>query len=84
MVVHTDIRHLSEVIDSYNSLNGHDPYIFMNKRTFEELNSLLDSSVIRNFAYDLQDYNSHSMVYEFEGYKVFEDNTLDFLEVELR
>ena len=84
MIIHTDIRHLSDAIDYYKDINsGNSPYIFMNRKTMKETN-LVELSMIRNFAYDLDEYNVYDAIFECMGCRTFEDNTLGFFEVELR
>ena len=58
------------------------PYIFINKRTFDDLYSLLNSNCDSSKRIQKDEKLGFSGYYQ--GYKMFEDNTLDYGEVELR
>ena len=59
-----------------------DPYIFLNKETFDDLCELLDSN------YDgskrIQKHEKLGFLGYYQGCKMFEDNTIPYSEIELR
>ena len=71
MIILTKIDCLNDAIDYYEKENGCSPYLFMNKETIERCGCYLNLSM-----FDL--FLSHY------GCRIFENNKLDFFEVELR
>ena len=71
MRILTNTNHLNDAIDYYEKIEKHSPYLFMNKETIERTGGYVNISI----------FNS---VLEYDGCRVFENNMLDFLEVELR
>ena len=84
MIIHTNIQNLSYAISKYKSAYGHDPYLFMNKFTMKLYGGIVDFNIIRNWAYDIRDEDAYSITLECDGCRVFEDNTLNILEVVLK
>ena len=80
-----DTEKLNEKIAYFVYENGHDPYIFANDSTLEALMKpyeqkmkyveFIDGGVIKK---------AEGMIGKYQGYKMFEDNTLEFGEIELR
>ena len=71
MIILTQTNYLNNAIDYYEKENGCSPYLFMNKETIKICGGYLNLSMSDSFL-------SH------DGCRVFENNSLDFLEVELR
>lgn len=71
-----DIQKLDNEIEKYRILTDSEPYIFMNKKTINELSLEISGY---GFAFLPNDVCSY-----FHGYKLFCDNTLKFGEIELR
>ena len=74
-----DLNKLLNNIEEYYAINMTKPYIFMNKKTIDEL--ILQVGYKPDGLWGAQ---SSSMCGYFHGYKVFCDNTLSFGEVEIR
>ena len=80
-----DTEKLNEKTAYFVYENGHDPYIFANNTTLEVLMKpykqemkyveFVDGGVIKK---------AEGLIGKYQGYKMFEDNTLDFGEIELR
>ena len=71
MRILTNISYLNDAIDYYEKINEHSPYLFMSKETIEKSSCYVNIGM----------FNSSL---EYDGCKVFENNELDFYEVELR
>lgn len=71
MIIHTNVRHLDDAIDYYEETNKCSPYLFMNKETIKMCSGYVNISMFDSFL-------------EYYGCRVFENNELDFYEVELR
>lgn len=80
-----DERSLQSSIGIFKSKHENmfvNPYIFINKRTFDDLYSLLNSNCDSSKRIQKDEKLGFSGYYQ--GCKMFEDNTLDYGEVELR
>ena len=84
MIIHTNINNLGYAISKYKSAYGDDPYLFMNKFTMRLYGGIVDFNTIRNWAYDIRHEDAYGVTLECNGCRVFEDNTLNILEVVLK
>ena len=78
-----DERMLSSSIARHRKYKGdmfHDVYVFLNKKTFDDLYMLLNPSCNEKIKKD----EKLGFLGYYDGCKMFEDNTLDYGEVELR
>lgn len=71
MRILTNISHLSDAINYYEKIEKHSPYLFMSKETIERCPCYMNIGMFNSFL-------------ECDGCRVFENNTLDFFEIELR
>ena len=72
-----DTEKLNEKIAYFVYENGHEPYIFANHETLESLTKPYEQSLLF--------YTGRTgLICRYKCYKVFEDYTLDFGEIELR
>ena len=76
-VIKTD-RLLRLEVRKFCEENGYPPHIFMNKETEETLNAVRSYNV-SSFVPNLEGF-----VGEYSGLKIYEDDSLEFGEVELR
>ena len=77
-----DTEKLNEKIAYFVYENGHEPYIFANNTTLETLMKPCKEMVFTSF--EGKKTLCKGLVGKYQGYKMFEDNTLDFGEIELR
>lgn len=71
-----DLTKLNKEIQIYQNNHHSDPWIFMNKETMAEIS--LNSTDF--YLYGM----SNGIIRKYRSYRVFEDSTLDFGEIELR
>lgn len=83
IVKELDIEKLSEKIAHFVYENGHDPYIFANYTTLEALMKPCRQEMIFT-SFDGKKTLYKGLICKYQGYKMFEDNTLEFGEIELR
>lgn len=75
-----DVKKLDDKIYRFVQKKNYDPYVFLSLSTY---NRLLEETAGRyDLIYEVTLENANGS--EYEGYKVFIDNTKDFGEVELR
>lgn len=70
---------LQEMVDDYYCINMKEPYLFMNSETVEDM--------VKDLGFNkdgLHGVNIGGVCEQFQGYKLFCDNTLNYGEVELR
>lgn len=87
IVKQLDTEQLSEKIAYFVYENGHDPYIFANNATLEALKKPYEQEMKRIEFIDggvLAIGTNKGLIGKCQGYKMFEDNTLKFGEIELR
>lgn len=80
-----DERLLQSAIDIFITKHENmfvDPYIFINKKTFDDLYKLLNPNYNDNKR--IQKDEKLGFLGYYQGCKMFEDNTLDYGEIELR
>ena len=82
-----DTEKLDTRIDKFMTVNNYDPYVFTSKETISvlishETDDLGDKLSKLIFDYMFLKEQGYSCMYQ--GYKMFEDNTLEFGEIELR
>lgn len=79
-----DTEKLSRRISEFECKEGCAPYIFVNNFTWQKLYEPYrdrDDTLQKLYGY----YCGHTgLIGKYKGYKIFEDNTLDFGEIELR
>lgn len=77
---------LTNQIVAYENSTNCAPYIFVNKETLDQIKAAIYDELLRNCddAIQLKLKYTNGLVGYYQGYKVFEDNTLGFGEVELR
>lgn len=63
--------------------NGHDSYIFANHVTLEALKKPYEQEMVFT-SLDGKKTLYKGLICKYQGYKMFEDNTLEFGEIELR
>ena len=85
-IIKVDINKLDEEINDYECRTGDaDPYLFMSKDTIiaflEELEPCLGVYLTKD---SLRKTRLNGKIGIYEGHKVFEDNDLDFGEIEIR
>lgn len=71
MRILTNISYLNEAIDYYEKIEKYSPYLFMSKETIERCPCYMDVGMFNSFL-------------KYDDCKVFENNALNFFEVELR
>lgn len=85
IVKQLDTEQLSEKIAYFAYENGHDPYIFANNATLEALKKPYEQEMKRiEFIDGGVLAKAEGLIGKYQGYKMFEDNTLKFGEIELR
>ena len=83
IVKQLDTEKLNEKIAYFVYENGHDPYIFANNTTLEALKKSYEQEMMFT-SFDGKKTICKGLIGKYHGYKMFEDNTLDFGEIELR
>ena len=78
-----DTEKLNEKIAYFVYENGHDPYIFANNTTLEALMKPYKQEMVFT-SFDGKKTLYKGLICKYQGYKMFEDNTLEFGEIELR
>lgn len=63
--------------------NGHNPYIFANNATLEALKKPYEQEMVFT-SFDGKKTLYKGLIGRYQGYKMFEDNTLKYGEIELR
>lgn len=88
IVKQLDAEKLNNRISEFICKNWYNPYIFANSETLAALAKPMeqDFKKITEFADGgiLATYQPKGLIAMYQGYKVFEDSTLDFGEIELR
>lgn len=87
IVKQPDTEQLSEKIAYFVYENGHDPYIFANNATLEALKKPYEQEMKRIEFIDggvLAICTNKGLIGKYQGYKMFEDNTLELGEIKLR
>ena len=80
-----DTEKLNEKIAYFVYENGHDPYIFANYATLGALVKPYEQEMkYVEFVNGGVIKKAEGLIGKYQGYKMFEDNTLDFGEIELR
>lgn len=78
-----DIEKLSGKIAYFVHENGHNPYIFANNATLEALKKPYEQEMVFT-SFDGKKTLYKGLIGRYQGYKMFEDNTLKYGEIELR
>lgn len=78
-----DTEKLSRRISDFACKEGHDPYIFANYTTLDALMKPCKQEMVFT-SFDGKKTLCKGLICKYQGYKMFEDNTLDFGEIELR
>ena len=78
-----DTEKLNEKIADFVYENGHDPYIFVNNATLEELMKPCKQEMVFT-SFDGKKTLYKGLICKYQGYRMFEDNDLEFGEIELR
>ena len=83
IVKQLDTEKLSGKIAYFVYENGHDPYIFANHETLEALKKPYEQEMVFTH-FDGKKILCKGLISRYQGYKMFEDNTLKYGEIELR
>jgi hypothetical protein len=78
-----DTEKLSGRIAYFVYENGHNPYIFANNATLEALKKPYEQEMVFT-SFDGKKTLFKGLIGRHQGYKMFEDNTLKYGEIELR
>lgn len=78
-----DTEKLSGKIAYFVHENGHNPYIFANNATLEALKKPYEQEMVFT-SFDGKKTLYKGLIGRYQGYKMFEDNTLKYGEIELR
>lgn len=76
-----NMERLDEKIADFISKNGYDPCIFVNNEMLKEIVEPCRRAVTLTL---LCGKRASCLINRYHGYRLFEDNTLDFGEIELR
>lgn len=82
-----DTEKLSRRLSEFICKNWYNPYIFANHETLEALKKPYEQDMKRIEFIDggvLVTGTNKGLIAKYQGYKMFEDNTLEFGEIELR
>ena len=83
IVKQLDTEKLNEKIAYFVYENGYDPYIFANNATLETLTKPYEQEMTFT-SFDGKKTLCKGLICKYQGYKMFEDNTLKYGEIELR
>lgn len=79
-----DTEKLSRRISEFECKEGYAPYIFMNNLTWQKLYEAYRDDTLQKLDCLLKFCGHTGLIGKYKGYKTFEDNTLEFGEIELR
>ena len=83
IVKQLDTEELNKRLSEFICKNWYNPYIFVNHETLESLMKPYEDDLSYN-KWDGYYIGHTGLIGKYQGYKIFEDNTLDFGEIELR
>lgn len=87
IVKQLDTENLDRRLSKFICKNWYNPYIFANHETLEALKKPYEQDMKRIELIDsgvLVTGTNKCLIGKYQGYKMFEDNTLEFGEIELR
>lgn len=79
-----DTEKLSRRISEFECKEGYAPYIFMNNLTWQKLYEAYRDNTFQKWDGSSYYHGHTGLIGKYQGYKMFEDNTLEFGEIELR
>lgn len=79
-----DTEKLSRSILEFVCKEGYAPYIFMNGETYQSLYEPYGDDTFQKWDGSSYYHGHTGLIGKYQGYKMFEDNTLEFGEIELR
>ena len=83
IVKQLNTEELNKKLSEFIYKNWYNPYIFVNHETLESLMKPYEDDLSCN-KWDGYYIGHTGLIGKYQGYKMFEDNTLDFGEIELR